>query len=65
LKKATLYQRLAESQLRPAGFFCGSQGIQFAEATQPEATCLEAIESKLVFHLTKLPPLTYLLIIEE
>ena len=34
------------------------------EAAQ-EATFLEAVESKRVFHLTKLPPLTYPLIIEE
>ncbi len=30
-----------------------------------EATCCEAIESKCIFRLTKLPPLTYPLIIEE
>jgi hypothetical protein len=35
LEKATHYQRLAESRPWLAGFFCG---IQFAEATTPEAS---------------------------
>ena len=38
LEKATHYQRLAESRPWRAGFFCGIQGIQFAEATTPEAS---------------------------
>jgi hypothetical protein len=65
LEKATHYQRLVESRHRRAGFLGGIQGSQFAEATAPEATHGEAVESTSVFHLTKLPPLTYLLIIEE
>jgi len=32
-EKVTRYQRLAESRRWRAGFFCGSQGIHFAEAT--------------------------------
>jgi len=38
LGKATQYQRLAESRPWRAGFFCGIQGIQFVEATTPEAS---------------------------
>jgi hypothetical protein len=38
LEKATLYQRLAKSRSWRAGFFCGIHGIQFAEATPPEAS---------------------------
>ena len=38
LEKATHYQRLAESRPWRAGFFCGIQGIQFVEATTPEAS---------------------------
>ena len=38
LEKATQYQRLAESRSRRAGFFCGIRGIQFVEATTPEAS---------------------------
>ncbi len=38
LEKATHYQRLAESRPWRVGFFCGIQGIQFVEATTPEAS---------------------------
>ena len=38
LEKETRYQRLAESRPWRAGFFCGIQGIQFVEATAPEAS---------------------------
>ena len=38
LEKETHYQRLAESRPWRAGFFCGIQGIQFVEATTPEAS---------------------------
>ena len=46
----------------PGNPVCGSHhaGSQPAETTLPEA-----IESACIFHLTKLPPLTYPLIIEE
>ena len=48
MEKATRYQRLAESRSWRAGFFCGIQGIQFAEATlagiQPaEATLFDPL----------------------
>ena len=50
LEKATHYQRLAESRSWRAGFFCGIQGIQFAEATlagiQPaEATLFRVVRN--------------------
>ena len=38
LEKVNRYQRLAESRSWRAGFFCGSQGIHFTEATEPEST---------------------------
>ena len=37
LEILTHYQRLTETRSSRAGFFCGSQGIQFVEATAPEA----------------------------
>ena len=38
LGKEKYYQILAESRPWRAGFFCGIQGIQFVEATTPEAS---------------------------
>ena len=38
LEKATHCQRLAKSRPWRAGFFCGIGGIQFVEATMPEAS---------------------------
>ena len=46
----------------PGNPVCGSH---HAGSQPAEATWREAIESTSVFHLTKLPPLTYPLIIEE
>ena len=69
LGKATRYQRLAESRLWRAGFFCVIQGIQFVEATTPEASHRKPPAGKLFnwhvfFVFAKLPSLTYPLIIE-
>ena len=38
LEKENHYQRLAKSRPWRAGFFCGIRGIQFVEATTPEAS---------------------------
>ena len=38
VENVTHFQRLGESRSRRAGFFCGIQGSQFAEATTPEAS---------------------------
>jgi len=70
LGKTNHYQRLAESRPWRAGFFCGIQGIQFVEATTPEASQRKPPAGKLLnprmdFRLTKLPSLTYPLSIEE
>jgi hypothetical protein len=48
LEKATHFQRLAESRSRRAGFFCGIQGIHFAEATTPEASQRKPPDGKLL-----------------
>jgi hypothetical protein len=51
------------------GFYYFSQestsGSHFAGSQPVEATCREAVESACIFRLTKLPPLTHTLIIEE
>ena len=46
----------------PGNPVCGSH---HAGSQPAEVILLEVVESKRVFHLTKLPPLTYPLIIEE
>jgi hypothetical protein len=51
-----------DSLRNPGNPVCGSH---LAGSQPAEATCREAIESACIFHLTKLPPLTYPLIIEE
>ena len=51
-----------DSLRNPGNPVCGSH---HAGSQPAEATYREAIESACIFHLTKLPPLTYPLIIEE
>ena len=67
--KATHYQRLAESRSWHAGFFAESResSLRKPPCRKPASGshCREAIESACIFRLTKLPPLTYPLIIEE